>query len=53
MHSVETAIVCIQDDLLRSIDVRKHVVLVLLGLSAAFDTVGPQILCIDAHSRGT
>ena len=38
-HSVETAIVCIQNDILRSLDARKHVVLVLLDLSAVFDTI--------------
>ena len=31
-HSVETAIVCIQDDVLQSLDSRRHVALVLLDL---------------------
>ena len=43
-HSVETAIVSIQDDILRSLDTRKHVVLVLLDLSAAFDTIDHDLL---------
>ena len=51
-HSVETAIVCIQDDILRSLDMHKHVVLVLLDLSAAFDTIDHDILLIDLHRMG-
>ena len=35
----ETAIACIQDGVLQSLDARTHVVLVLLDLSAAFDTI--------------
>ena len=46
-HSVETAIVCIQDNVLRSLDVHRHVVLVLLDLSAAFDTIDHDILLRD------
>ena len=52
-HSVETAIVCIQDDILRPLDMHKHVVLVLLDLSAAFDTIDHDILLIDLHRTGT
>ena len=51
-HSVETAIVCIQDDVLRSLDARKHVVLVLLDLSAAFDTINHAILVTELHRIG-
>ena len=51
-HSVETAIVCIQDDVLRSLDARKHVVLVLLDLSAAFDTINQEILLTELHRIG-
>ncbi|KAI0221740.1 hypothetical protein LSAT2_026996 [Lamellibrachia satsuma] len=43
-HNVETAIVCIQDDTLRSLDARKHVVLVLLDLGAVFDTIDHDLL---------
>ena len=51
-HSVETAIVCIQDDVLRSLDARKHVVLILLDLSAAFDTINHDILLTELHRIG-
>ena len=51
-HSVETAIVCIQDDVLRSLDARKHVALVLLDLSAAFDTIDHCILLAELHRIG-
>ena len=51
-HSVETAIVCIQDDILRYLDMHKPVVLVLLDLSAAFDTIDHDILLIDLHRIG-
>ena len=46
-HSVETAIACITDDILRSLDYRKHVVLVLLDLSAAFDTIDHDLLLAE------
>ena len=39
----ETAIACIQDGVLQSLDARKHVVLILLDLSAAFDTIDDDI----------
>ena len=38
-HSVETAIVCVHTDIVRAIDNKQAVLLVLLDLSAAFDTV--------------
>ena len=37
-HSVETAIVCVHNDIVRAIDNKQAVLLVLLDLSAAFDT---------------
>ena len=49
-HSVETAIVCIQDDVLRSLDA--HVALVLLDLSAAFDTIDYCIILDELHRIG-
>ena len=38
-HSCETVIVRIQDDILKSLDSHKYVILVLLDLSSAFDSV--------------
>ena len=43
-HSTETAVLRVQNDILREIDSEKCVFLVLLDLSAAFDTVSHQIL---------
>jgi len=43
-HSVETALVRFQNDVLRSIENHHSVILVLLDLSAAFDTVNHSIL---------
>ena len=39
MHSTETALLKVQNDLLRNLDYRKTTVLVLLDLSAAIDTL--------------
>ena len=41
-HSTETALLHVQNDLLLHLDERKDVILVLLDLSAAFDTIGQQ-----------
>ncbi len=43
-HSTETAIVKVTCDILCAIDNKKQVILVLLDLSAALDTVGNKIL---------
>ncbi len=43
-HSVETALVSVQNDILRAMDSQHVVVLVMLDLSAAFDTVNHEVL---------
>ena len=43
-HSCETALLRIQNDILKSIDDKQCVVLLLLDLSAAFDTVDHKML---------
>ena len=50
-HSTETALVRVCNDILRAIDQRKITILVLLDLSAAFDTVDHQILLDRLHIR--
>ena len=47
----ETALVRVQNDILPAIDQRSDVVLVLLDLSAAFDTVDHQILLQRLRDR--
>jgi hypothetical protein len=42
-HSTETASVKVQNDILLALDNRSSVILLLLDLSAAFDTVDHQI----------
>ena len=44
LHSTETALLRVKNDILRSIDDHKAVALVLLDLYAAFDTVDHTIL---------
>ena len=43
-HSTETALTCVMNDILLALDQRKSVFLVLLDLSAAFDTIDNQLL---------
>ena len=43
-HSVETALVLVQNDILSSLDQRKEVLLVLLDFSSAFDTIEHPVL---------
>ena len=44
MNSTETTLLRVQNDILRAIDSRRSVILVLLDLSAAIDTVDHSIL---------
>ena len=44
MHSVETALICVQNEIVCAFDDKKSVLLVLLELSAAFDTVDQNAL---------
>ena len=50
-HSTETALLKVHNDILRSIDRNEAVLLVLLDLSAAFDTVDHCILIKRLHTR--
>jgi hypothetical protein len=49
-HSTETALVRIQNDILSSVDKQGLVILVLLDLSAAFDTIDHDVLLTRLHS---
>jgi exonuclease III len=52
-HSTETALVRVQNDILRSMDKGEAVLLVLLDLSAAFDTIDhKRLLFILEHEVG-
>ena len=51
-HSCETALLRIQDDILHSLDNQNTVILVLLDLSAAFDTVDQCLLLDKLHEIG-
>ncbi len=44
LHSTETALLCVHDALLRALDNHQAAVLMLLDVSAAFDTVDHNIL---------
>ena len=50
-HSCETALIRVQNDILREIDGNSAVVLLLLDLSAAFDTVDQAILLQRMSSK--
>ena len=50
-HSCETALLRVQNDILKSIDDKQCIVLLLLDLSAAFDTVDHKILLHRLRSR--
>lgn len=50
-YSTETAMVRVQNDILQSLDRKQNVILVLLDLSAAFDTIDHAILLRRMGSR--
>ena len=50
-HSCETAVLRVQNDILKSVDNKQCVVLLLLDLSAAFDTVDHEILLHRLRSK--
>lgn len=50
-HSTETALLKVQNDILRAIDEQKCIVLLLLDMSSAFDTVDHDLLLARLSSR--
>ena len=50
-HSAETALIRVHNDILTAIDSRRTVIILLLDLSAAFDTVYHNILLSRLHDR--
>ena len=49
-HSTKTALLRVQNDILRAINNKNEVILVLLDLSAAFDTIDHEILVRRLHT---
>ena len=50
-HSTETALIGVYNDIALSIDNQRSVILVLLDLSVAFDTVDHRLLCSRLSTR--
>jgi len=49
-HSTETALIKVQSDILVNMDNQKLTQLIMIDLSAAFDTVDHQLLCDTMHT---
>lgn len=52
LHSTETALLCVTDDLLRAMDDKKVYVIVLLDMSKAFDSIRHDIFLQKLHELG-
>ena len=50
-HSTETALLRVQNDLLRAGDANKEAILILLDLSAAFDTIDYDLMLARLNGR--
>ena len=50
-HSTETALLRVQNDLLRAVDANKEAILILLDLSAAFDTIDHDLMLARLNDR--
>ena len=50
-HSTETALVRLSNDILRAVDIHQNVIVVLLDLTAAFDTLDHQTLLQRLRNR--